>query len=91
MNEPVVLRQLRLQAHHRPTGNTRHYAGDGLLPPPAILQIVQFSGDAGFYLLYLNENGEEMTDTYHDSLIGTLDQAEFEFSVKADEWDDIAR
>ena len=49
--------------------------------------IAQLSPDRGYYLLYLDEAGEEITDTYHDSLEQALDQAKWEFNVEPDEWD----
>lgn len=44
------------------TGNTRHYQGS-LLPVPHSVEIVQLPPDDGFYLLYLDKNGQEQTDT----------------------------
>lgn len=49
--------------------------------------IAQLLPDPGYYLLYLDESGEEITDTYHDSLEKALDQAKWEFNVEPDEWD----
>ncbi|MBR7003341.1 MAG: hypothetical protein IKI11_11875 [Neisseriaceae bacterium] len=68
------------------TGNTRHYANDGLLPEPIALSIVQYDGDSGFYLFYLDETGNEQTDTYHDNLDNAFKQAEFEFGIKKSDW-----
>jgi|HubBroStandDraft_4_1064222.scaffolds.fasta_scaffold871167_1 hypothetical protein len=51
----------------RVTGKTRHYREGGLQPPPKRLEIVQFPPDNdGYYLLYVDENGSEMNDTWHD-------------------------
>jgi hypothetical protein len=71
----------------RITGNTRHYRGN-LLPPPYSLKIVQLSEDldAGYYLLYLDAAGAEMTDTWHDSVEAAMAQAEFEFGLMPSEW-----
>ena len=73
----LSLFRIRLEARHRPTGKTRHYEGawtsEGLvhgaeLRAPHELRIVQIPPDPGFYLLRFDEAGEEITDTYHDTL-----------------------
>jgi hypothetical protein len=74
---------------HDATGFTTHYRDGRLLPKPAALSIVQFEGDAGFYLLYLDEASGEMTDTYHDDLEGAFSQANLEFGVAENEWTSI--
>lgn len=70
----------------RITGKTRHYRGDGLLPPAQRLEIVQVPPDNGYYLLYLDEDGAEMTDTWHESIDRAMDQANFEFGLVPGEW-----
>jgi hypothetical protein len=85
-----TLRQITLQPHHMPTGNTKHLLGspDGLqkdFPPFVWLEIAQFDDDPGFYLLYHSESGMD-ADTWHLSLEDAMHQAEFEFNVKPDEW-----
>ncbi len=87
MSDHVVFRVTRLGPTHRPTGNTRHYRNGQLLPPPVSLQIAQYPDDAGYYLFYLDGDGEVQADTYHDSVEDALDQAEFEFGVRPDEWE----
>lgn len=89
MSEFTILRRVRLGAHHKPTGKTRHYHGIDELPSPAELIIARYTNGVGFYLLYCNSNGEELTDTYHDTLEQAMYQAEWEFSVKQDDWDVI--
>jgi hypothetical protein len=49
--------------------------------------IAQLPPDEGFYLLYLDANGDEITDTYHESLEKALSQAKWEFNVEVDEWE----
>ena len=86
MTDYVVLQRIRLGAAHVPTGKTRHYHGDTLLPPPVELQIVQYPGDLGYYLFYMDDSGEEQTDTWHETPEGAMNQADFEFGVKPEEW-----
>ena len=86
MPDYVVLRQIVLGASHQPTGKTRHSHGAEELPPPTELKIVQFPDDSGFYLLYFDQDGIEMTDTFHDSERDAMSQAEWEFNVLDDDW-----
>lgn len=95
MSEYLIHRRVELKPHHVPTGKTRHtqgvWAPEGLvrgpeLPAPHELVIAQLPPDEGYYLLYLDDKGNEITDTYHDSLEQALAQAKWEFEVKVDEW-----
>jgi hypothetical protein len=97
MLDYLVHRTITLKPHHSPTGRTRHSSAtisdDGELirgpdlPAPHSLMIAQLLPDPGYYLLYLDESGEEITDTYHESLEKAFQQAEREFNVKPDDWD----
>jgi hypothetical protein len=53
---------------------------------PAALEIVQRTGQSGCYLLYLDQDDEEMRDTWHANRDDGKHRAEFEFSVHPDEW-----
>jgi len=81
-----VLMSVRLRPWHVPTGRTTHIRNGSELPVPVQLQIAEFDDDPGFYLLYLNEIGEELTDTYHDSVEQALSQAALEFGVVESQW-----
>lgn len=97
VSDYLIHRRIALKPHHQPTGKTVHRSGTishkgelikgPELPAPHALMIAQLSPDPGYLLLYLDETGEEITDTYHDSLEEALDQAKWEFNVKPDEWD----
>jgi hypothetical protein len=97
MSEYLIHRRITLKPHHRSTGRTRHTSatisdeGELILgpelPPPHALMIAQLLSDPGYYLLYLDEDGEEITDTYHESLEKAVNQAKWEFNVEPDEWD----
>jgi hypothetical protein len=56
------------------------------MPRPAQLRVVRLAPDDGFYLLYCDADGRELTDTHHDSLESAFAQAEWEFGVKRAEW-----
>lgn len=83
--EKTVLR-VRLRPEHQPTGNTRHTVNGIAVEPPFELRILQFVGDSGFYLMHFNESEEELTDTYHETCQQAIEQAEFEFGIKKEDW-----
>ena len=83
-----ILKRVSLEEKHIPTGETNHFFGAKLLPKPNKLIIARFDEDPEVYLLYIDADGEEMTDTLHDSIEDALKQAEREFTVKPFEWKD---
>ena len=68
------------------TGKTKHFIGKEELASPVKLQIAQYPNGRGFYLFYLNTNDEIMTDTYHDTIEGAMEQSEWEFNTAAEDW-----
>ena len=92
MNDPKdaatheVLWSVSLAGNYVPTGKTTHSYKNEKLDPPASLQIARYPDGDGYYLFYLDDNGQEMTDTYHDEVEGAMDQAKFEFSVPPSAW-----
>jgi hypothetical protein len=52
------------------------------------LVIAHYLNSIGYYLFHLCADGSG-TDTWHESLEDALHQAEWEFEVKPDEWEDI--
>ena len=96
MSDYLIHRRITLKSHHAPTGKTRHFLSslgdDGLvrgpeLPAPHSLMIAQLPPDEGYYLLYLDANSDEITDTYHESLEKALSQAKWEFNVEVEDWE----
>jgi hypothetical protein len=87
--DPTEIARVVLKPHHAPTGKTRHFHGVDRVPvpPPALLRIVKYEGDEGFYLLYCDSDGAWLTDTVHDSIERAQEQARFEFNVDAIEWE----
>ena len=81
-----VLKQVRIKPEHHATGKTRHTRHGVLVPVPSVLRIVQYDGDPGYYLLYIDGDGREMTDTYHETIDGAVEQATWEFGVRSEEW-----
>lgn len=86
-----VLATVVLGAEHAPTGYTRHvYVGpDGTeedVRPPSRLRIIRDEGDAGVLLLYEDESGNWLSDTYHETVEDAMAQAELEFTVRPEDW-----
>ena len=86
MTVKQVLKQIQLNQNHAPTGKTVHLQENVKISPPSGLQIVSYENDGGYYLLYLDSNGRELADTWHETLEAAQGQAEFEFNVKPQEW-----
>ena len=80
---------LQLASHHLSPGRTKHQLVDSTgrrdFPPFKTLEISQYDGDSGFYLLYHPESGSG-TDTWHQTLDDAMHQAEWEFGVTSSEW-----
>jgi len=83
-----IFKEISLQGVNR-TGSTKHYIDSKEVEMPAKLQIVKYEDDSGFYLFYLDSNGEVLTDTYHDTLANAMQQALWEFNILEENWKDI--
>jgi hypothetical protein len=88
--DPVVLARVRLGDDHRPTGRTKHLllsaSGQNEIATPVELRITKYDDTEGVYLFYCDDDGTELTDTYHDTVSDAMDQAGWEFNVRPDEW-----
>lgn len=89
MKEYLIIKQVFLSSAHTRTGKTRHYLGEDELPASKMLKIVKYEDENGFYLIHFDADGKEMTDTFHDTLDDAMEQAEWEYQVKPDEWEVI--
>ena len=81
-----ALLEMRLAERHRPTGRTRHFKDGHPLPPPVSLRIGRDGVSDGVYLLYLDADDEEQTDTWHQSIDDAQHQAHLEFGVDPSDW-----
>ena len=75
----LVIRSAEVTADVLPTGRTRHIRDGEAEGPLAQLAIARYAHDGGYYFLYLDAGGAVVTDTYHDSLEGAVEQAEYEY------------
>jgi hypothetical protein len=93
MNEWVIKMKAALGARHLRPGRTRHMISDGKgqreFPPFVRLEIAQYPGDEGCYLLHICEDGST-ADTWHETVDEALHQAEWEFGVLGSEWQVIS-
>lgn len=67
---------------------TTHRIGELELNKIHNLAISRYEGDEGFYLIYYDSNGNELTDTYHNTITDAEKQAEFEFEIEGWEFTD---
>ncbi len=86
IHDERIIAHVSLEPKHIVTHQVRHYRNGLLLGKPNALKIIQFPEDPGFYLIYIDNEGSEMTDTYHDTLPDALEQAWFEFQVDKSDW-----
>ncbi len=70
----------------RSTGRCVHRHGEKRLGPFAALAIATYDGEGCYYLLYCDQNWTCVADTYHDSVEGTMRQAESEYKGVAGKW-----
>ncbi|MFZ1610190.1 MAG: hypothetical protein WAT52_03915 [Chitinophagales bacterium] len=72
------------------TGFTQHFIGTQeekiLAPIPKYLQIAHFENKQCYYLLLLDEDKNEITDTFHENITLALEQAKLEFNVNEKDW-----
>jgi hypothetical protein len=68
------------------TDKTSHVIGGRLNGKFKSLVICQYPNTGGYYLLYFNDQGEEVTDTWHETLEDAKDQAEYEYSGITNIW-----
>jgi hypothetical protein len=81
-----------LGANHLRPGRTRHTISDAKghreFPRFIRLEVAQYPGDQGCYLLHICEDGS-MADTWHSTVEEALHQAEWELGVQPSEWQTI--
>ncbi len=88
----VAIKKVKLREHHRNPGRTKHTLWDSNgtrpFPPFTSLVIGRYEGDSGYYVLHVCDDGSG-TDTHHETLEEAFHQAEWEFGVRLEEWDEV--
>jgi hypothetical protein len=74
---------------HASTGRTTHRRDGRILPNPSSLTISKVDTSAGFFLFYYDDRGDVLTDTYHDTIEGAFEQANFEFGIVDRDWQTV--
>jgi hypothetical protein len=89
----IRIKRVLLGPHHLNPGRTKHSIADGNsvrpFPPFQSLEIAHDPDTKGYFLFHICADGQ-VADTWHDSLKGAIQQAEWELEVKPDEWIDIS-
>jgi len=92
MSELITRKKITLQPHHLRPGRTLHYIEDAdgrrEFAPFISLEIASYPNEDSCYLFHISEDGQ-MADTWHQSVEEAMEQAEFEFEVRSDEWTDV--
>ena len=59
---------------------------------PYKLEIMNYPDDNGneFYLVSMDKNNEDITDTWHQTLQDAIKQAEYQFNIQPSEWIDCS-
>jgi hypothetical protein len=88
----IAVKRVLLGPQHLSPGRTVHRLSNSKgarpFPPFKSLEIAHYPNSEGYYLFHLCGDGLG-TDTWHESLEDALHQAEWEFEVKPNEWEDI--
>lgn len=71
---------------HKFTGNTKQIVGEKLMGKMSGLAICKYENESSFYLFGCNEEWKSITDTWHESIEGAINQAEFEYDGTKDTW-----
>jgi len=83
-----TIKKVRLGSHHH-ASLTKHTIRDGndqrSFPPFVALEIASYPEKQSCYLFHICADGQG-TDTWHESVEEALEQAEWEFGVKPEEW-----
>jgi hypothetical protein len=69
-----------------PTGRVTHFVDGSPAEDPKSLAIVRIGDDPGYYFIRRDGAGNEITDTYHDSIDQAFEQAEFELEIPRTAW-----
>jgi hypothetical protein len=86
MNRKIVTQIIPKTTPLNSNNMVSHYVKGELIEEIYGLQIVCYADDAGYYLLYLDKNGKEITDTYHETIESAIEQADLEFNLTDNLW-----
>lgn len=79
-----ILYRVYLNSRHNEESKTRHIVQGKMASRPFRIDLA-YLGD-GYYLLHYDIDGNELTDTCHDTEDEAFRQAEYEYGIKKPEW-----
>ena len=88
MKETTV-KFIKLKEKHKATNKVQHFSDGNQIVDFKELRIVTYENDPGYLIIYFDSRGQEVSDTYHESLQQALDYARWEFNIEPLEWEDI--
>jgi hypothetical protein len=93
IEKKIIKRVILNSTKHSRTGFTLHVIGNQEEPFPDMLQIelMRQAGDSTemIYLIHYDKVGNQLTDTYHDSIMEAEEQAKNEFLVAKNDWEEV--
>jgi len=75
-----------IDGRHRPTGNCRQVVNGEAQGTASGLALCQYDGETAYYLFGCDAKWNAVTDTWHETLEGALQQAEFEYEGVTATW-----
>ena len=87
-----ALRRVKLGSHHHASltkHSIRDKNGERSFPAFVSLEIASYPGEESCYLFHVCGDGQ-VADTWHQTLDEAVDQAEWEFGVRQEEWTVVA-
>lgn len=92
--EHKCIKHAEIRPENRSIGRVRHAlideVGSRSFSEFVRLEIATYGSDRGFYLFHICADGK-VADTWHETLEDAIHQAEFEFEIRPDEWQDSPR
>ena len=64
----------------------RYYNGQEETRRPFELRIIRYIDEGEYYLFECDEDGTEFTDTWHATVAEAMDQAEYNWDVRKEDW-----
>jgi hypothetical protein len=85
MHLRAVVRKIIGKTAHLQGARTDGELEVGILPDPTTVEITEQEG--AVFLLRLNRDGECIADTWHETIEAAKKQANFEFGIQNDDWE----
>lgn len=83
-----LLRRVDLQPRHQPKGNVHYFMEGRPMPRPSSLEIVKGPTGTACYMLYLDNWGAPMTETWHPTPDAAAYHAKWEYGIELADWED---